>query len=126
LKQRCGFVSNSSSSSFLILPNGDFITPGETLHQNFDALFGIKNDDSIADNFFKASKYEIVDCLLENIDDWSREEVAHLVQSTGNPANEHAFCIDIPDYGEGGGAFSTGLRRSFREYADENIKVVRI
>jgi hypothetical protein len=141
MKIRKGFVSNSSSSSFIIASN---LSIRETLEQEWENIFPARDTSTIA--FMKELKNRSIEELLE----WEREPItwssfaqwneAFLKDFRCSPRKEemntytnlfnkwkYVHEISIPGDGDGGNFLLQALRDSFpKDYCGQNVEIMII
>jgi len=120
MKIRKGFVSNSSSSSFIIAVKGE-LTSKKVL-----SIFDIKKN-SFWKEFAELSSEYLVS-RVGQVFNYGLGETYYLNEENFKICvglKEKGYTVysgNIEDYGEGGDAFSTALRKSFLEMPKKVIK----
>jgi hypothetical protein len=124
MKIRNGFVSNSSSSSFVLITPKDE-DPSVIFARRYADIFGdsplARSFEAYISNTFENIVYnaEKITCE-EDLKNWflSKKEKKDILQAA---KNNEVHIIDIPDCGEGGTGIEAGLRYFFKDNVNYNF-----
>jgi hypothetical protein len=139
MRARLGFVSNSSSSSFVVsYKKGKFDNLEEAIRASYKGIFDVSRaPGSVWERFMTELKHDVVYTLLDDVktyeqtiadakaydDDWERTYADNIKRDT---EGFEQFWITVPDGGDGGTMISSALRASLPNvYHDENIDFTR-
>jgi hypothetical protein len=143
MKIRVGFISNSSSSSFLVFSKENSLY--EALEKEYDNWMG-DGTSEIGKNFLANLKYELIEELSNYegnhfyFDEYDQTGVLTTVNEFRKWYDEEpsdkikkyfangmkVYYLDIPDYGEGGTHLQKVCRHAFKDFQSENLIILNL
>jgi len=146
MKIRTGFISNSSSSSFIVCSKERF---EDAIEHEFEEIFNIPTIDRIADAPFKDRfihelKWDICQSLSDtdtsyyDFKNWEEIEKSSEIDTRWWEENEkneikrlfadgwnYVSFLDIPNRGDGGSALQSALMFAMYNFQNKNIKFIK-